>query len=283
MGRLGGVLLVVLLGCSSSGGVSEGDRVFLEGREVVEVFRLMPPEGFDAEATLVGWAEFLGIEDREFGVRVGETPLGLRLTDRGGVNDRGDEMVRRVGISFQTGSFSFGFTGGNDPNCDRCGAATLSAEEAVVRTQGVFVGLGFDVDDFVWSGEVFPAGGPQEAEHVWVEAQRVLDGAEFGEPFRARFADGDVMFSLRGSVYVPVSRGVVGLLSPLEALAQESEVLALEVPVESLESAVLGWEVSFDRFSLVSLMVPVWRFALNAELGLSSSVLAIRAQDVPSE
>ncbi|MFN3256156.1 MAG: hypothetical protein ACE37B_10700 [Ilumatobacter sp.] len=215
--------------------MSEGDRVFLEGREVVEVFRLMPPEGFDAEATLVGWAEFLGIEDREFGVRVGETPLGLRLTDRGGVNDRGDEMVRRVGISFQTGSFSFGFTGGNDPNCDRCGAATLSAEEAVVRTQGVFVGLGFDVDDFVWSGEVFPAGGPQEAEHVWVEAQRVLDG------------------------------------------------VALEVPVESLESAVLGWEVSFDRFSLVSLMVPVWRFALNAELGLSTSVLAVRAQDVPSE
>jgi hypothetical protein len=273
---LGWVLSAVLMACGGNDDRA-AEASFLQNRQLVTTYRQDLPEDFDPDAFVLGLGETFGVEGARLSPYQGDADLSVDLS--GAL----DETLGSTGLDMQT--YDWGFlsaTYEQDPDCRRCEPSTVTEEEALARASELFGATGSLVGEFDWRtyrGDVRV--GSNNVDLTTVYGTRLLAGEPTGDQWVMEFGNGDEVLRASGSAWQPIPVADVGLLTPEEALAQESARLADDVPVESIETAVLAYGTSFDRQAVEGFLVPVYRFPLNAELGLTTEVLAIRRTDLP--
>lgn len=272
------ISMLLAAACSGDGDEAAADASFLEGRDMVTIYRQDLPEGFDPDDFVLGLGETFGIEGARLSPYQGEGDLSVDLS---GVLD---ETLGSAGLDMQT--FDWGFlsaTYEQDADCRRCGPSTVTEQDALARALELFDATGSLVGEFDWRtyrGDVRV--GSDNVELTTVYGTRLLAGEPTSDQWVMEFGNGDEVLRASGSAWQPIPVADVGLLTPEEALAQESAQLANDVPVESIEAAVFAYGTSFNRETVEGFLVPVYRFPLNADLGLTTEVLAIRRSDLPS-
>lgn len=254
--------------------VTDPEEDTMDDVDLVGVYRLDYPDDFDPRADTERFAAVFDVDGQVGAIRDDDTSVSIGNAFDGEAT---------MGIDLQVGSWGFVSAAENTDGCRDCGPVTISEDDAIAATQTILDELGYDVGDFEWSATTVGADeGIRDESVVTVYAQRNLDGRPFGDSFRATFGNGEQLLFMSGSVWEPILRGEVPLLTPAEALAQESTELAFDVPVESLD-ANLVWAVSFDRSEVEAFMVPMYQFPIDNELGLDNDVLAIHRDDIPTD
>lgn len=257
------------------------DADFLEGRDTVTVYRLNEPDDFDPGPFVQNLGVVFGVEDTRLGnindAAVDDGPAVVRL---GPVS--GDEST--VSWGQQTGSWGYTAAKLNgDSICSLCEPATISNADALARAQELFAAAGAPVADLDWEvGRANYLAGSRRVDSVRVEGYRQINGNRYGSPFDMYFFDGDQVLKVLGYTWEPIPRGEVGLLSPDEALRLRG-VLSASDPAVSDDTAELIYDVEYRRETARAFLVPVYRYDLNEELGLTTTALAIRPTDLPTE
>lgn len=271
---------VVMSGCTG-GSDDVADEQFLEGRELVTVYRLDEPDGFDP----VAFVENLGV--------VFEVDSTRLLT-----NDEDDDGTpQRVTLGSRTASESdlvaWGAQSGSwglepsvlrdDSLCRLCTGPTISEADALERAKTLFAAAGSPVDALDWEvGSANYVAGSNDVPSIEVRGYRLIDGQRYGSPFSMYFANGDQVLSVIGYTWEPIPAGEVGLLTAAEALRLDEITTRSESGVTA-DGATLVYDVEFRRETATAYLVPVWRYDLDADLGLTTSVVAIRPQDLPTD
>jgi len=267
----------VFLAACGGGNDQAADASFLADRILVTVYRQDLPEDFDPDAFVLGLGETFGIAGARLSSYKGEGDFSVDLS---GVLD---ETLGSAGLDMQT--FDWGFrsaTYEQDPDCRRCDPSSVTEKDALARALELFDATGSLVGEFDWRsvrGDVRV--GTNNVEMTTVYGTRLLAGKPTSDEWLMEFGNGDEVLRASGTAWQPIPIDDVGLLTPEEALAQESARLVNGVPVESIEAAVFAYGTSFDRETVEGFLVPVYRFPLNADLGLTTDVLAIRRSDLP--
>jgi hypothetical protein len=295
---VGCVLIVLFLGACSSG--SKGDDVFLEGRKTVTVYEMGVPGDFDKSRAL----ETLGAA---FGVKGAVKPFGKK--DFGGAfyDIRNallePETVDTVGLNFQTWTWFFTRAGTSlDQFCDSCAPVTISEADAIERAKQVLAATGLDPEQLVFSTytSLFEAGTKYagQIQSLDVNVLLKIDGVVSDQDYRVTFGDGDKLREATGDAGRPIKLGVVGLLTPLEALAQKytgrwdgvlDPAVVAKLPSDP-SKMVLSYASDFNRQELFEYIIPSYNIPLEGvsdvlpigpESVIVENVWAIRYEDLP--
>jgi len=271
---------VLFIGCCGESD-DVADQQFLEDRELVTVYRLDNPDGFDAEA----FVENLGVvfdvdsdrlltEDYDDG-----TP---RLVN---IESSFNDTTPSAAVGWAAESSSFGYTPAilrEDGNCRLCTEPTITEADALDRAKTLFAAAGSPVDQLEWevrTTEYNAAGSSVPA--VQARGYRLINGQRYGSPFSMYFANGDEVLSALGYTWQPTPAAEVGLLTAAEALRLQ-EITTQSDTAVTAANATLIYDVEFRRETLTAYLIPVWRYDLEADLGLTTSIIAIRPQDLPT-
>jgi len=272
------VAALSLFGCTSGG--NEVDEAFLEGRETVEIYKLLPPDDFEPVAFVELLADVFGVvggslkDDRDRN----SNSLGIDAKS-------GNPEIGSVGLSMQFGGWGHvSRTLELDDDCAECAPVDIDHDTALARAKALYTATGTVNDDFEWvveqdntrSGKI-----RNDYQIVRVTGYPTIDGQRLSDRFEMEFGNGDEVLRATGEVYSPRPVGTVGLLTPAEALAGETAALGVDVPPESTDVGI-EWSTFFDRGDLETYVVPVYRFPISAaQPTLTNEVPAFRPQDLP--
>lgn len=262
-GRLrASVIAVALMFGAGCTGDHQAATTFAPDAELVSIYKLQPPDGFDPYTMIDDLADQFDLGPHTYDDHLDESRAYLVADTK----SHDDKRYIEINLQDQTWKYQPELYQ-TDNKCASCAPVTISHDAALERAQSIWTESGTADDDMDY--EVSDAELPNgDYQTVRVDAWRTLDGQRIGSSsdFRATFGNGDELLSVSGSIGRPTEVGKAELIPVEQAITNELGANTPDIGADKLGQAEIVWGVEFDRSDSSLWIVPLYRIPISDEL-----------------